>query len=178
MKTIAGSMQAYERRVLAAVHDQVSARLTALVEAGVDLTTLGEPDEVAARAAAAVPYAPHSYDLAYGPFYDTTGLTRWLGISRQALGDRVRRGSVLACRTDDGHLVYPAFQFGREGTVRAGLVDALRVFAGQDGWVVAAWLTTPTAALDGQSALDWIALGRDASAVVELAMADAAGWAA
>ena len=177
MTTVAQT-QAYEQRVLAAVHDQVAARLAALSAAGVDVTSLGAPEDVAARAAAAVPHAPHAYDLAFGPFYDTTGLTRWLGISRQALSDRVRRGSILACRTEDGHLVYPAFQFGREGSVRPELVDTLRAFAGHDGWAVAAWLTTPTDALEGQSALDWLALGRDTASVIDLAAADAAGWAA
>jgi hypothetical protein len=172
------AMQAYEQRVLAAVREQIGARLRALALAGVDLTTLGDPDDVAARAAAAVPYAPHTYDLPFGPFYDTTGLTGWLGISRQALADRVRRGSVLAGRTDDGRVVYPAFQFGRDATVRAELIDVLRAFAGHDGWAVAAWLTTVTAALDGHSALDWLALGRDPSVVIDLAVADATGWAA
>lgn len=166
----------YQARLLSAIHERVAERLAALVDAGVDVTSLGDPDDVAARAAAAVPHAPAPYDLTMGPFYDTSGLTRWLGISRQALADRARRGSVLACRTSDGHLVYPAFQFGRDGAVRAGLIDVLRVFAGQDGWVVAAWLTAPTGGLDGHSALDWLALGRDAATVVDLATDDTARW--
>jgi hypothetical protein len=172
------SKRTYADRIVAAVGDRVQARLAALASAGVDLSTLGDPEELAARAAAVIPLPPHAYDLALGPFYDTTGLTRWLDISRQALADRVRRGSVLACRTEDGHLVYPAFQFGRDGSVRPGLIDVLRAFAGHDGWAVAAWLTAPVDALDGHSALDWLALGRDAAVVVRLARADAAGWAA
>ena len=74
------------------------------------------------------------------------GLVAWLGISRQALFDRVRRGTVLACRTADGHLVYPSLQFGRNGAVRPGRPGRRRCLRrrGVDGWSIGAWLTTPS----------------------------------
>jgi len=169
---------AYRDAVVAVVTARVSSRLDELVAAGVPLESLGSPDQVADQLAAALPAARHAYDLELGPFYDTAGLTRWLAVSRQALADRVRRGSLLACRTQDGHLVYPAFQFDGSGAIRTGLAPVLKIFTGHDGWLVATWLVTATDALDGSSAIDWLALGRDRVTVATLARADAGGWAA
>ncbi|GMA89269.1 hypothetical protein GCM10025868_45190 [Angustibacter aerolatus] len=96
----------------------------------------------------------------------------------------MRRGRLLACRTADGHLVYPAFQFARDGAVRPGIVDVVAVFtaAGVDGWTTAAWLTTPTDVLDGDSAVDHLVVHRAGAAavqrVLEQARADAAALAA
>jgi hypothetical protein len=172
------TVTAYRDEVVATVTARVRARLDDLAAAGVPLESLGSPEQVANQVAAALPAARHAYDLELGPFYDTAGLTHWLGVSRQALADRVRRGSLLACRTQDGHLVYPAFQFDGMGGIRAGLAPVLKIFAGHDGWLVATWLVTATDALDGSSAMDWLALGRDEAAVADLARADAGGWAA
>ena len=169
---------AYRDQVMATVTARVGARLDELMAAGVPLESLGSPEQVADQLAAALPATRHAYDLELGPFYDTAGLTRWLGVSRQALADRVRRGSLLACRTQDGHLVYPAFQFDGGGAIRPGLAPVLKIFTGHDGWLVATWLVSGTDALDGSSAMDWLALGRDRAVVTDLARADAGGWAA
>src|SRR6476469_8248314 len=133
-----------------AVRRRVEARGQELLEQGRTLE-LGDVDELADRMMAALPTV-HALDRPLGPFYDTTGLVGWLGISRQALFDRVRRGTVLACRTADGHLLYPSLQFGRNGAVRPGVVEAVGAFTrrGVDGWSVGAWLTTPTPVFDGQ----------------------------
>jgi hypothetical protein len=76
--------------------------------------TFGDPDEVAKTMVAALPVA-HPFNAATGPFYDTPGLVKWLGITRQALHHRVKTGQLLACPTEDGHTVYPAWQFTTEG---------------------------------------------------------------
>jgi hypothetical protein len=144
---------------------------------------LGDVDDLADRMLAALPNV-HPLDQPLGPFYDTAGLVAWLGISRQALFDRIRRGTVLACRTADGHLLYPSLQFGRNGTVRAGIQDAVGVFTrrGADGWSIGAWLTTPSDVFEGQSAVDYLVVHRSSAAavarVVEAARADASAWTA
>ena len=108
----------------------------------------------------------------------------WLGISRQALFDRVRRGTVLGCRTSDGHLVYPSLQFGRNGQVRPGVQEAVGILtrAGVDGWTIGTWLTTPTELFEGHSAVDYLVVHRSSAAAVarvaQAAAADAARWAA
>ena len=91
---------------------------------------------------------------------------------------------LLACRTDDGHLVYPAFQFARDGAVRPGIADVVAVFARHhvDGWTAAVWLTTPSPVFDGDSAVDHLVVHRASAAavdrIVRQASADAAAWAA
>ncbi|SDO94125.1 hypothetical protein SAMN04489867_0989 [Pedococcus dokdonensis] len=165
-----------------AVRARVEQRAAELAEQGRSLE-LGDVDALADRMVAALPTV-HPLDQPLGPFYDTTGLVAWLGISRQALFDRVRRGTVLACRTADGHLVYPSLQFGRNGVVRPGVQDAVGAFVrrGVDGWSIGAWLTTPSTVFDGHSAVDYLVVHRSSSTsvarVATAAANDAAQWAA
>ena len=165
-----------------AVRQRVVTRLDELQAQGRS-PDLGDLDELADRMLAAVPTV-HPLDQPLGPFYDTTGLVAWLGISRQALFDRVRRGTVLAGRTADGHLVYPSLQFGRAGQVRPGVQEAVGAFTrrGVDGWTVGAWLTTPSPVFEGHSAVDYLVVHRSSptavSRVASAAVADASQWAA
>jgi hypothetical protein len=165
-----------------AVRRRVAARQVELGAQGRDLE-IGDVEELADRMMAALP-SVHLFDRPLGPFYDTAGLVAWLGISRQALFDRVRRGTVLACRTSDGHLVYPSLQFGRTGLVRPGVQEAVGAFTrrGVDGWSTGAWLTTASAVFDGHSAVDYLVVHRSSAAAVarvaDAAAADAAAWAA
>lgn len=166
----------------AAVRLRVEQRAAELSAQGRRLD-LGDVEALADRMVAALPTV-HPLDQPLGPFYDTAGLVAWLGISRQALFDRVRRGTVLACRTSDGHLVYPSLQFGRNGAVRPGVQDAVGAFVrkGADGWSIGAWLTTPSAVFDGHSAVDFLVVHRSSptsvARVTAAAVADAAQWAA
>ena len=168
--------------LLAEVRRRVEERGRGLVAQGRRLD-LAQVEDLADRMVAALPTV-HPLDQPLAPFYDTTGLVSWLGISRQALFDRVRRGTVLACRTADGHLVYPSLQFGRTGQVRPGVQEAVGAFtrAGVDGWVTGTWLTTPSEVFDGESAVDYLVVHRSSAAAVarvaSAAAADAARWAA
>ena len=165
-----------------AVRQRVEVRVRELLAQGRTLD-LDDVEELAERMVAALPTV-HPLDQPLAPFYDTAGLVAWLGVSRQALFDRVRRGTVLACRTADGHLVYPSLQFGRNGQVRPGLIDAVGIFtrAGVDGWTIGTWLTTPSDVFDGHSAVDFLVVHRSSAAAVArvagAAAADAARWAA
>lgn len=114
-----------------------------------------------------------------GPFYDTGGLTRWWGISRQAVNKAVAAGTVIACRLGDSQWVYPTWQFTAEGTVRPQLItlwSALRNAA--DPWTCALWLCSPQSELADRSAADWVIDGHPLDTALELARADAARWAA
>jgi hypothetical protein len=182
--TTSAASEQYRRDLLEAVQEAVEARLRDVERRGGRLESLGDPHELAARMAATLPVAAHPFDVELGPFYDTAGLSRWWGVSRQALADRTRRGTLLACRTADGHLVYPAFQFARDGSVRPGIAEAVAVLTrgGADGWTAAVWLTTQSVAFDGESAVDHLVVHRASAAavqrVVAQAQADAAAWAA
>lgn len=144
-----GPADGYEERLLAALSSGVHQRLAVTRAAGRDPRDLGAPDDLAARMLSVVP-AAHPWDEQIGPFYDTAGLTRLLAVSKQALFDRVRRGTLLAVTTNDGHVLYPAFQwYGHEPA--PGVTSALAAFRSTevDGWTVAAWFTTAAAALGG-----------------------------
>ena len=183
-ETTAATPQAVaERALVTRVSALVAERARLLADQGRTLGDLGDLDELAARMVSALP-TQHPYDEPLGPFYDTTGLVSWLGVSRQAIADRVRRGTLLACRTQDGHVVYPAWQFARDGAVRPGVVEAVGEFArrGADGWATAVWLTTPSDVFGGQSAVDYLVVHRASRAAVQLvastAALDARTWAA
>lgn len=109
---------------------------------------------VAAAMLDAIPATHPFEDL--GPFYDTTGVSRWLGITRQALHQKVKAGQLLALTTGDGQRLYPAWQFSPDGRPLTGLVDLLRVLnpAAADPWTVAVWLTRPVEELGNRSAVD------------------------
>lgn len=114
-----------------------------------------------------------------GPFYDTAGLAIWLGISRQALHQKVRAGQILACVTGDGQRVYPAWQFTPDRRTLPGLGSVLPILlANTDPWTAAIWLTTPSDRLNKQTAVSVLRHSYDPDPVVAVATDDAAGWAA
>lgn len=120
---------------------------------GESLTSLGDPDEWVRRLVATVPDRS-PWDERIGPFYRTTGVAERLGgISRQAVMDRIQRGSILGLMTSDGVWVYPAWQFLDDGSLRPGLRDVLAPFAARnvDGWEVAGWLESTFKELGGTS---------------------------
>jgi hypothetical protein len=135
-------------------------------------------DEVARRMTAMVP-APSPVNEQFGPFYRTDQVARLLGITRQGVADRIRKRSLLGMRTKDGTWVYPTFQFVERG-ILPQLAAVLRCFDASvaDGWVVAAWLTSPSAALDGRRPLDVLATGNALDGVVALARDAARRWSA
>lgn len=179
-----GAAAAFRAQLWQRLESGVEERLDQLADAGDLAKALGDPAGVADRMIATLPVVRHDLDVELGPFYDTAGLSAWWGVSRQALSDRVRRGTLLACRTGDGHLVYPAFQFARDGSVRPGILEAVAVFQRHtvDGWTAAVWLTSPSPGLDGDSAVDYLVVHRASAAAVrrvaQQAAADAAAWAA
>lgn len=149
------------RDVLLTIEERYRARGRSVAELGID--------ELAKRMAAVIPL-PSPVNDQIGPFYRSEQVARLLGVSRQAVNERAKRGSILAMHTADGLLVYPTFQFdGRR--ILAGLTEVLAELRQQevDRWAVAAWLVSPTAALDGATPLDAIRAGDRLQAVRQLA---------
>lgn len=117
-----------------------------------------------------------------GPFYSTTGLTRRLGVSRQALDGRADRHTLLALPGDDGSRLYPLFQFEERGgrlRVIAGLAPVLQALAaaGADPMSTAAWLTAKTDDLDGDTVVEHLRNGGSPEPVLTLVEADRLRWA-
>lgn len=134
--------------------------------------------DLAARMLAAVPSPQHPWDAQIGPFYDTPGLCKLLGVSKQALHDRVKRGTLLAVTSRNGKVGYPAFQFTGDQLL-PGLRETLAEFRDTpvDGWAIGAWFTTPAASLGKQTPAHWLAESEDIQPVIDLARDTAARWA-
>lgn len=89
-------------------------------------------------------------------------VARALGVSRQAVDKRRRRGTLLAVPAA-GEYRYPACQFTEDG-VLAGLAEVLASFQVDDPWTRLSVLLAPALALDGRSALDALRAGDAAGA--------------
>lgn len=136
------------------------------------------PIEVADRLVASIPRR-HDFDQ-LGPFYDTAGLSKWWGVSRQALMARVKSGSLLGCQTQDGDWVYPVWQMFGDGQLVPYMADVVKILrrSAKSPWTVATWLRTPVDdELHGLDAATWLRDGRDPEPVIAEANRDAAAWA-
>jgi hypothetical protein len=177
---VAGTTQwdQFEKSLLDALRRAVHVQLRRAAVADLDPAAIGDPEDLAAAMVAALP-ASHPFDEVTGPFYDTTGLTTWLSVSRQALHQRLRGGSILGCPLDDGSIVYPAWQFLDNGAIVPGVSDLLKVLgpATNDTWQMALWLSAPNDELDGIAPRDWLRSNRSREPVVTLAKQTAARWA-
>lgn len=167
----------FETRLLDALRERLRRQLRSIVKADSGLTTLGSPEAIADSMAKLLP-ASHPFDSTVGPFYDTAGLTTWLGVSRQRLHQRVQSRSLLACPVEEGGNVYPTWQFQSNGDLLPGIADILEVMSDgtEDAWQIALWFSVPSSKLNGVAPRDWLAKGRTVESVVALAKETATRW--
>jgi hypothetical protein len=167
----------FERQIMQSVSRKVHERLRSAGNADLGPEVFGDPEEIAEAMVAALPLG-HVFDEITGPFYDTSGLIRWLGITRQALHQKVARYAILACPLDDGGLVYPTWQFLGSGATIPALRDVLLVLTEgtDDPWMAALWMRAPSEELDELRPADWLRQGRDPHVLIELAQETVAGW--
>ena len=165
----------YTAAVLTALQDDVLERVTRLQQAG---TPLPDPGRMAELLRANLPDAPGGLDPHYadlGPFYDSRGAARQLGgISKQALSDRRKTGSVLAMRATCGPWLYPAWQFTGAGTLQPELAPVLRALRPLDRWAAGVWLVGAHPDLGGRSPRAALRDGEQPRRVAALAAVDAA----
>ncbi len=90
-----------------------------------------------------------------------------LGVSRQAIDNRRKRGSLLAVQLGRRGYRYPAWQFTADG-VLSGLKETLVELADLSSWIQLAFLLNANAWLDGRRPLDVLRAG-EVSAVVNAA---------
>ncbi|NMM91954.1 hypothetical protein B2J88_48115 [Rhodococcus sp. SRB_17] len=167
-----------ERKLMALITCRVHQTFADARAAGVPAEVFGDVESIARSMTAALP-SSHVYDQLVGPFYDTTGLTQWWGVSRQAVNKAVAAGTVIACRLDSGQWVYPTWQFTDSGSVHPHLItvwQTLRTAA--DPWTCALWLRSPQPDLANCAVADWITDGYPVDPALELARGDAERWAA
>jgi hypothetical protein len=84
-----------------------------------------DPTATLARDAADAVVAPAQWARAIGPTYDTTQLVDKLGVSRQALAQRVAYHSLLALRGGRSR-IYPAWQIDWRDGIRPIVATILR----------------------------------------------------
>lgn len=136
--------------------------------------------EVVTAMAAPVPQTS-AWDDAIGPFFDTAGVCALLGVSRQAVHQRVTSHRLLAVDTADGHRLYPAFQFGVDRRPLAGWERVLAQVpdAVIDGWSLASFLgSAPLPEMEGRSVAVWLEGGGDPDRAVLAVRRLASRWAA
>src|SRR5581483_5336434 len=172
-------LASFERQLMRSVSEKVHNRLRSAREAELGPEAFGDAERIADAMVAALPLG-HAFDEISGPFYDTSGLSRWLGISRQALHQRVARHAILACPLDDGGVVYPTWQFLPSGATIPSLADVLGTLAEgpDDPWMIALWMRAPSETLDGNAPDEWLRSGHDPQLVVAMARQVATGWSA
>lgn len=168
----------FTRDVLAHVAERLEQLLEDVEAAGVEPGSLGAPEELARRMVATIPQ-PSPWVKAVGPVYTTSGVRAMLGgVSRQAIEDRINRGTLFALTTADRRRVFPVFQFDDRGTPVDGLADVLAVLKpAADDWTVASWLHHPQRALGRRSPIRWLRDGRDRKRLDALVHATASRWA-
>lgn len=161
-------------------HDHLG-RLLARHDRLLDLVDLDEARELGRRAAEAA-LAPLIWAEAVGERWDTSETAEFLGVTRQALHDRVKRGTLLGV-PGRGVTWFPIWQFDlADRRVRPVVTALLQVFRSMDRPLepaeIASWATVPQSELDEVAPADWVAEGRPDRTVVTAARHSAARLAA
>lgn len=153
----AGTLTSSQRRLLTAIEAE-------LLRQDPTGQATDQVDDVAAAARAAVDALVDTaalWEEHLGPVYDAKTVAILLGtpdkpVSRQAVSKR----PLLALRTGNGRVFYPAFQFAN-GQPVAGLADVLAE-VNEDlvsRWTLASWLASPDDDLDGVRPIDALRAG-------------------
>jgi hypothetical protein len=140
-----------------------------------------EARELGRRGAEAA-LAPLIWGEAVGERWSTTYVAEFLGVSRQALHERVKRGTLLGV-LGRGTTWFPTWQFDiANRNSRPVVPTVLHAFRHTDPPLapveVAAWALSPQVELEDLTPADWLAAGRPESAVVDAARQTAARLAA
>lgn len=143
--------------VMSQIELELRARMLALEASGRDPEVFHSASELARMMLSAVP-EPSDWDELLGPFYRTRQLAEILGLSTRTVLRRRQQRSLLGLKTEDGVLVYPAFQLDADNSILAGFPDVLRCFRDVpvDDWTLAGWFVTPHSALGGYSVVDML----------------------
>lgn len=162
--------------VLDALRDELPRRLS---RRSVTERVGTDPLRISARLLAALDDRDNPMVAQIGAFYDTAGVVRLTHTSRQAIGERRARRTILAAQTMDGQWAYPAFQFDG-ATVRSDVRSILHMFrdAPVSGWTLGTWFTTPAEGLLGETPERWLARGGPHDDVIRLAGRAARRWSA
>lgn len=159
------STRAYEKDLTEALLTRLSGVFERLAAFDKDPESLGEVSVIADRMVASIPQS-NSLNLELGPFYTTSALTKWLGVTRQYVFELTKQKRILALTTADRHRVYPAFQFGIRGATLPGLPKAITALSPiVEPRTIGMWLVTGQPELDGLTPAAWLQDERPTKAV-------------
>lgn len=82
------------------------------------------------------------------------------GVTAQAVGKRVREGSLLAVPGPSNRRRYPTMQFTADGDVVAGLKAVSKAFPNQSPWMLLNFLVNPDIRLGGRTPIDLLKAGQ------------------
>lgn len=164
-----------EQKLIDLLTQRVHGAFAAARRAGVE-SILDDAEGIAEAMSAALPVLDPMDEL-IGPFYDTSGLVKWLGKTRQTLSEQVRNGRLIGMQDAGGKWVYPTWQFDGAGQVHPRLVEVWQLLRTEaDPWTAAAWMCAPGADTAGRSAVDWLVSGEDPEPVMFAAKDDVWRW--
>lgn len=167
-----------ERKLIELLTSSVHRTFANARAAGVPSDVFGDVEAIARSMTAALP-GSHVYDQIVGPFYDTTGMTQWWGVSRQAISKAVTDGRLIACQLDGGAWVYPTWQFSDTGAVHSGLLTLWSILRAEaDPWTCAVWLRSPQPDFGGRTAVDMVVESEPIDDLLVVARADVQRWTA
>lgn len=114
-----------------------------------------------------------------GPLLSEADVAELLGVSIEAVADRVGQRRLIALPDSGGARRLPAFQF-HEGQPLADVIAAFWKVAdvSTSPWTAASWCVATDIALDGHSPVQWSIARRDAGRLLRIAHRDAARLAA
>lgn len=120
----------------------------------------------------------HPLEQTTGPFHDTEGVARLLGISEQSLQDRIAARTLVACRLECGRWVFPTWQFTDTDVVHLEIVRVWTMLAdASDEWTAALWMQGTQDRLGGASATEWLTADQSVAPVLSAASEDIRRWA-
>ena len=120
-----------------------------------------------------------------GPFYGANRVSRMLGLTEEQVSSGYRERGLLGCRTRDGALVFPAFQFvqneqDQSWSLVEGLSTVVSVFADPrvhvDDWTLASWTRSFLRDLKGESIVDHLKAGKGVEGPFAIARDVADRW--
>ena len=137
----------------------------ALHELGLDQRELDDEEQFGRRAAL-LAASELLWQRELGPMLNTSRVGELLRCSRQAVNERVHRGTILALPAP-GEFAFPLFQFTGGGQPVSGISRVMRAFtdAVETPYTVAAWLVAPEPELDGKAPIEVLRRGQTDQAV-------------
>ena len=109
-----------------------------------------------------------------GPCVSAEAVTKIVGLSKTRVLEKAKEGTLFGVRLEkQGAVRFPTWQFNRDGSVRGGVVEVLRLFRevpGLDDWAILTFFLSSRDSLNGKAPVDLLLAG-DVRRLISLAKA-------